>query len=46
MFDKGNKDTGLLSAWRPPIGSGGADNDLYPSTQQFVTDVLWTSAGR
>jgi hypothetical protein len=46
MFDKGNKDTALLSAL------AAADRDqvaitteLYQSTQLFVNDVLWTSKG-
>lgn len=46
MFDKGNKDTALLST----LASADRDqvaitNELYQSTQQFVTDVLWTSGG-
>jgi hypothetical protein len=46
MFDKGNKDTALLSA----LASADRDqvaitNEIYQSTQQFVTDVLWTNGG-
>src|SRR6185369_14900371 len=46
MFDKANKDTGLLSA----LASTDADqnaivNDLYQATQKLVTDVLWTNSG-
>jgi hypothetical protein len=47
MFDKANKDTGLLSA----LPSTDRDQnvltaDLYQATQQFVNDVLWTSGGK
>jgi len=46
MFDKANKDTALLKG----LSSADSDqtaivNDLYQATQQFVTDVLWTSGG-
>src|SRR5262245_48011319 len=46
MFDKGNKDTALLSV----LATADRDQtmlpaDLYQSTQQFVNDVLWTSGG-
>lgn len=46
MFDKANKDTSLLTG----LSSADSDqnaivNDLYQATQQFVTDVLWTSGG-
>ena len=46
MFDKGNKDTTLLSA----LASADRDQtaittELYQATQQFVNDVLWTSGG-
>jgi hypothetical protein len=46
MFDKGNKDTALLSA----LASADRDqvaitNELYQATQQFVNDVLWTNNG-
>jgi hypothetical protein len=46
MFDKGNKDTALLSA----LASAERDqtaitNELYQSTQMFVNDVLWTNNG-
>jgi hypothetical protein len=46
MFDKGNKDTSLLTA----LATADRDQtlltaDLYTSTQQFVNDVLWTSGG-
>jgi len=46
MFDKGNKDTSLLSA----LATADRDQtmltaDLYAATQQLVNDVLWTSRG-
>jgi hypothetical protein len=46
MFDKGNKDTALLSA----LASADRDqtaitSELYQSTQQFVNDILWTNNG-
>jgi Protein of unknown function (DUF1592)/Protein of unknown function (DUF1588)/Protein of unknown function (DUF1595) len=46
MFDKANKDTSLLSS----LAEADRDQtvltaDLLQSTQQFVTDVLWTSKG-
>ena len=46
MFDKGNKDTALLSA----LATADRDQtaitaELYQATQQFVNDVLWTSGG-
>jgi hypothetical protein len=46
MFDK-TKDTSLLSALSAADqDQTGIENDLLTSTQQFVTDVLWTKAGK
>jgi hypothetical protein len=46
MFDKGNKDTALLSALATADRDQTAiTTELYQSTQQFVNDVLWTSGG-
>ncbi|HEV3189536.1 MAG TPA: DUF1592 domain-containing protein, partial [Polyangiaceae bacterium] len=45
MFDK-TKDTALLSALpAADQDQTGIENDLLTSTQQFVTDVLWTNSG-
>jgi hypothetical protein len=46
MFDKGNKDTALLSALPAADRDQVAiTNEIYQSTQQFLNDVLWTSGG-
>ena len=46
MYDK-TKDTALLSALSmADQDQVGINNDLLTSTQQFVTDVLWTNAGK
>ncbi|HEX2657188.1 MAG TPA: DUF1592 domain-containing protein [Polyangia bacterium] len=46
MFDKANKDTSLLNALASTDRDQNAIlNDLFQSTQQFVTDVLWTGKG-
>ena len=46
MFDKGNKDTTLLSALASTDRDQTATTtELYQATQQFVNDVLWTSSG-
>jgi len=45
MFDK-TKDTALLSALpAADQDQTGIENDLLTSTQQFVTDILWTNSG-
>ena len=46
MFDKGNKDTALLSALATADREQAAiTSELYQATQLFVNDVLWTNRG-
>jgi len=46
MFDKGNKDTALLTALATADRDQTAiTSEIYQSTQQFVNDVMWTNGG-